>query len=94
MAAQGSYGVHAWCHAELSDSRKLQACRAVSHDERCCHTLEGVEQAAPDLTARCALRKIHAETYATRNHRDLLRLHFQHAQFGRDAQRALLRHDQ
>jgi len=46
------------------------------------------------IAARRAVRKLYAETHAARNHRDLLRLHLKHAQFGGDTQRALLRHDQ
>ncbi len=47
-----------------------------------------------DVAARLAIEQLDAETDAARNHRDLLRLDIEYAELGRDAQPALLRHDQ
>jgi len=46
------------------------------------------------IAACLAIRQCHPEADAARDHRDLLRLHVEHAQFGFDVQPALLRHDQ
>ncbi|MNR58005.1 hypothetical protein D3C85_1789010 [compost metagenome] len=47
-----------------------------------------------DVAAGGGIQQFDAELHATRNHRDLQRLPIQQAQFGSDAQAALLGNDQ
>ncbi|MNM86767.1 hypothetical protein D3C81_989290 [compost metagenome] len=68
--------------------------QAVGADHAQVGQLEQRAVVLADIAARLAVRQLHAETHAARDHDDLLRFHFQAAQLGHHQQAPLLRHDQ
>ena len=68
--------------------------QAVGADRPQVRQFERLAVVLTHVAARRAIGQLHAKAHAARDHRDLLRRQFQHAQFGGNPQPALLRHHQ